>query len=213
MGKMFKISQEPYEEDVKLFKRSSITVHPGLTVLVGCNGAGKTTMLRQIRDQLKSENAYFHWYDNHSDGDRSAMGRFMVGNNIGAFATMAISSEGERIWIVLHEQAAKIGQLVTKAGNNDVFILMDAVDSGFSIDNVAELKERLFKLIISDHSSKGGNVYIIVTANSYEMARGEECIDVIRCKHVKFPDYETYRMFILDSSKKKDERMKGDENA
>ena len=206
MSRKFKLQPEAYEEGTKLFDKQEITLEPGVTVLVGCNGAGKTTMLRQIRDQLKAEDARFHWFDNHSEGDTRAIDRFMLGHNMTAFATMAFSSEGERITIVLHEQAAKMGQLVQKAGSDDVFILMDAVDSGFSIDNVSYLKEGLFDLIIKDHASKGGQVYIIVTANSYEMARGEDCIDVMNCEHLRFADYEEYRSFIIASSKKKEER-------
>ena len=206
MGKKFNLQPEAYEEGTKLFAKKTVTIEPGVTVLVGCNGAGKTTMLRQIKGQLKSESAHFHCFDNHADGDRSAMERYMHYGNTKMFATMAFASEGERIMTVLSEQAANIGSLVRHSGSEDVYILMDAVDSGFSIDNVDQLKELLFETAIEDHESRGGKVYIIVTANSYEMARGEDCIDVISCNHIRFADYEEYRSFIIDSSKKKEER-------
>ena len=43
MRKAFKIPKDPCREGDILYKKSSITIEPGLTVLVGCNGCGKTT--------------------------------------------------------------------------------------------------------------------------------------------------------------------------
>ena len=81
-----------------------------------------------------------------------------------------------------------------------------AVDSGFSIDNVVELKDELFKLILDIHKDK--EVYIVITANAYEMARGEQCFDVINGKYVSIKSYEKYRSVILKSRDKKDARYK-----
>ena len=206
MGVTIPIIREPYDKGTKIFGKSEITVEPGVTVLVGCNGAGKTTMLRQIEKYLESVGAKYMKFDNHVDGDRNAMERYMYHGVVDMFATMTFSSEGERIMTVLGEQATYVGRLARTNRGKDIFILMDAVDSGFSIDNVDELKEYLFKTVIEDHTASGGNVYIIVTANSYEMARGEDCIDVIRCAHVRFKGYESYRRCILTSKKKKERR-------
>ena len=50
------------------------------------------------------------------------------------------------------------------------------------------------------------SVYIIVTANGYEMARNENCFDVYNGKYVKFKDYEDYRQFVLKSKEIKEKR-------
>lgn len=201
MGKRFQIEREPFDKGTKIFSKKTIVVEPGVTVLVGCNGAGKTTMLRQIECQLK-DRKYLH-FDNHGEGDHFAMDRYGFNGNFDMLSSMFCSSEGERIMVVLGEQAAKIGQLARNSRGEDIYILMDAVDSGFSIDNVCELKEYLFQTVLEDHDA---DVYIICTANSYEMARGEDCIDVQRCLHRKFKDYDEYRDFILESRKVKNER-------
>ena len=89
--------------------------------------------------------------------------------------------------------------------------MLDAIDSGLSVDNVIEYKELLFKTILEDCKKRGIEVYIIVSANEYELARGEKCFDVQNCEYVDIPDYETYRKLIINSRKYKNKRYKHDE--
>jgi hypothetical protein len=96
--------------------------------------------------------------------------------------------------------------------SNKRFILLDAIDSGFSIDNIVSLKEDLFKLIFEDARARGIELYIIASANEYELAKGENCLDVISGKYITFKDYEDYYNFILDSRKRKDKRTEIAEN-
>ena len=77
--------------------------------------------------------------------------------------------------------------------------MIDAADSGMSIDNVCEIKEYLFKTILDDE--KEADVYIVISANEYELARGEACFDTYNGKYIEFADYEAFRAFILDSRK------------
>lgn len=200
--KQFKITKDPYDDN-KIFAKASVSIEPGVTVLVGCNGAGKTTMLRMIEEQLKKNKEAYIVFDNLREGNSSAMERYCWNGDIDRTATMFCSSEGERIMIVLGEKAGQIGRLAARNRDKDIFILFDAVDSGFSIDNIGDLKESLFDTVLEDHPK---DVYIICTANSYEMARGQDCIDVNACKHIRFKDYEDYRNFILKSRKRKDKR-------
>ena len=86
------------------------------------------------------------------------------------------------------------------------WILLDAADSGYSVDNVVDLKE-LLKIIIEDGRSMGVAVYIVVSANEYEMAAGEQCFDVNTGKYLTFKDYGDYRKYILESRKRKDKRI------
>ena len=88
--------------------------------------------------------------------------------------------------------------------SNERWILLDAIDSGLSIDNIVDVKEYLFKTILENNFGK--EIYILVVANEYEMARGEDCFDVHNGKYVKFTDYEDYRNFVLKSKEWKDKR-------
>lgn len=48
MDKIFALNTEPYVNKQKIFAKNTVTIHEGLTVLVGCNGSGKTSMLKLI---------------------------------------------------------------------------------------------------------------------------------------------------------------------
>ena len=50
MNKEFTISTKPYL-DFKLYNRKNFTIQSGLTVLTGCNGAGKSTVFKIIMKQ------------------------------------------------------------------------------------------------------------------------------------------------------------------
>ena len=103
--------------------------------------------------------------------------------------------------------ANKIGKFVRNNKNTKkIFILLDAIDSGLSIDYVIELKKDLFKTILSDTLSKGIETYIVVSANEYEMARNEKCFLIPDMKYKTFKNYDEYRDFIIESRNKKNKR-------
>ena len=62
--------------------------------------------------------------------------------------------------------------------------------------------------MLEDAKTFGVQLYIIVSANSYELASNENCFDIINGEYVAFNSYEDYKQFILDSRKLKDERYK-----
>ena len=41
MSRKFKLEKRYYGEDYDLYKKKTITINEGVTVLVGCNGSGK----------------------------------------------------------------------------------------------------------------------------------------------------------------------------
>lgn len=90
--------------------------------------------------------------------------------------------------------------------SNERWFLFDAIDSGLSTDNVIELKEYLFKQIFDNSDEK--EIYIVVSANEYEMANGEQCFDVMEGKYITFKNYDEYKQMILNSRTKKEERYK-----
>lgn len=204
MSRKIKIIQD-YYEGAKLYKKRSVEFQPGLTVLVGCNGAGKTTLLKQIKSGLKKENIPFLDFDNLHDGGSNSRSRAAFYGDFTFVAQGMCSSEGENITLNMQRFAGSIGKFLRDNTDKDeVWILLDAIDSGLSIDAVEDLKEGLFKTIFSYFSDK--EIYIICSANEYELARGEMCFDVVNCKYVPIKSYEKFRSVILKSRKIKDER-------
>ena len=63
-------------------------------------------------------------------------------------------------------------------------------------------------MLINDFADKGYELYIIVSANEYELANGEECFDVMNGKYIRFTDYDDFKKFIIRSREKKDKRYK-----
>ena len=68
MSRKIKTWRDPYGEGFNICKKREIEIEPGLTVLVGCNGAGKTTMLHNVAEELKNENIPVFQFDNTRDG-------------------------------------------------------------------------------------------------------------------------------------------------
>lgn len=235
MSRKFTLLKDYYEEGINLYKKKTITIKPGITVLVGCNGIGKTTLLHQIRDRLKNDNIPYIEFDNlHNGGSKSVSEAGFYGD-FSFMATAMCSSEGENIVMNIGKLAERLGYFVKEGEDpkekkhiqlarsfakingedvkeesipNERWILLDAVDSGLSVDNVVDIKELLFKTILE--YNYGNDIYIVVSANAYELAKNEQCFDVYNGKYVKFNDYEEYRQFVLDSKEWKNERYKTD---
>ena len=207
MSRTFKIHKDPYDMNETVYTKGEFMFNPGITVLVGCNGIGKSTLLRRIEAVLEKENVSVMKYNNLVEGGERATSKAMMCGKTKVAATLMLSSEGEQICINLGETAAEIGRFVREnKGSSEFWLLFDAIDSGLSIDNIEEVKKYLFKTIINDNPNT--DVYIIVSANEYEMCRGEKCFDARNGEYIEFAGYEEYRTFILNSRKEKDNRQK-----
>lgn len=203
----FEIIRDYYNEKEYIYNKKNIELEEGLTVLVGCNGSGKSTLLRQIKDLCKQSNIPCYYFDNLTEGGAKARGNAVFYGDTMFLAQSLCSSEGENINLNIRNSASKIGNFINKNEKVDkIFILMDAVDSGLSIDYVIELKELLFKTIIKDRYKRGLKTYIIVSANEYEMVRNEKCFLIPNMKYKTFENYDEYRNFIIDSRNKKNKR-------
>lgn len=206
MSRQFILNNNWYgEDDFNIFKKKKITIKSGLTVLVGCNGAGKTTLLKQIEQSLKSKDIPVMLHNNKSDGERELKSRAALYGDFNIVAKLMMSSEGENIVSVMSEIARKMGDFTRRNGNSkELWFMFDAVDSGLSIDNILEIKEQLIPIVLEHDADK--DIYFLISTNSYEFARGENCFDVINGKYIKFANYEEYRDFILKSKEQKLER-------
>lgn len=219
--------RDPYDSGFSPTRPTNINIEEGLTVLVGCNGAGKTTLLHNIKEEMKKQNIPCNLYDNLRDGGSNSISEAFYYGDTGIGACLWTASEGEAIKINFGRGSSKIkGFLkdgfydsrsnrfarlfsdkteVKEIGNKRV-LLFDAVDSGLSVDSIIEVK-KVFDLIIEDAKQLGVEVYIIISANEYELARQSNCFDVNEGKYIKFNDYEDYRKFIIKSREKKEKRI------
>ena len=205
--KTFKLIRNPYDEDIKIFSKKEVIIESGVTVLVGCNGYGKTTFLNNIAKSLRDEDIEFVHYNNLKDGGTHSVSAALFTKDFSFAANAMCSSEGERIVMNLEKLANRIGNYIRHTPDqNEYFILLDAVDSGFSVDNIQEVKKYLFAPIAQDCAQRGKTVYIIVSANEYELCRGERCFDIYTGKYREFKSYNAYKNFILRTRKIKDMR-------
>ena len=209
MSNTFKVKLvRKYYDNHIFFKKSEVEFEPGVTVLVGCNGYGKTTMLECIKAQCRTDDIFFIEFESIGDRqrDRSAAGFY---GDINFLTSSFCSSEGEKITMSLGKFAGNLGNFVRKHSDvKTLVVTMDALDSGYSIDNVVEAKELLFKTVLEDCESKGIELYIFVTANAYELTSREKCFDPIKGEYISFDNYEQYREFVLDTRKAKDRRYR-----
>ena len=195
MSRIFTIETKPYDE-VKIFCRKNIEIQSGVTVLVGCNGVGKTTLIHSIQEQLKNSNIEYLKYDNIYDGGGHGKSKAMFENDIDLAASMMYSSEGENIILNIVNLEKEIlyylkhGKTKRTAFDNLVnvmidkkeeeptsqerWIFFDAVDSGMSIDNILDFKEFVLKPIVENNPHSN----VIISANSFEMVNGEQCLDI-----------------------------------
>ena len=200
----FNIIRDP-NDCGNLYYRSKVAFEPGVTVLVGCNGCGKTTLIRQIKRLLEKDDIPYVAYDNLHDGGSNARQRAGFYGDVDFMATSMCSSEGENIVLNMGNMARSMGALTKKHPDaKELWFLFDAVDSGLSIDNVLDIKEYLFKTVFEHNKDK--DIYIVISANAYEMCRGEKCFDTWLCKYIDINSYDEYRDFVIKSRERKDKR-------
>ena len=231
MSRDFKLKRNYYGDEFRLYRRANITLNPGLTVLVGCNGIGKSTLLYQLENSLKKDNIPVIRFDNLNNGGHNSIAEAAFYGNFDFVSQSFCSSEGENIVLNMGKFASKLkhfietgeadarsarmSRLFREAGGEDVkenekeisnerWILLDAVDSGLSVDGVVDMKEYFFNVLFDLY--KNVDLYIVISANEYEMANGEQCFDVHNGKYITFENYEEYREFIIKSRKSKDNR-------
>ena len=206
MARKFQIPTDPYDEGVRLYARKDISFKPGLTTLIGCNGSGKSTLLMLLKDQLREDpDILVMKYDDRYDGGHNLMEKMGFLDDLTGLSTMMTSSEGERIYVGLGRFIGSMRREIRRNRPKEIWILMDAVGSGLSIDKIDEVKD--FADIVAEDNA-GIDIYFIVSTNEYEFADGTDCIDVTTFQHKTFSDYAVYRSYILETARKKDKRMK-----
>lgn len=197
---------DPYE-DRRLFKSKSVRFKANvINTLVGCNGSGKSTLLKEIYEILRENGYPVLFFDNMKDGGTNGIDTSTADGIFDFFNTKTFS-EGEQILKTSSKFTDMIASLIRGDIKRDrrfrlfrsdksVFFLLDAIDSGYSIDNIVNLKTTLGQLIwLADENDK--NLYIIAAANSYELVRGSKPWSVQGSKEVSFTNYADYANFVV----------------
>ena len=207
----FQLESVDPHDNRRLFKSKKLYFRPNVvTTLVGCNGSGKSTILNELF-YILDENGYpVVFYDNLKDGGTNGIDS-STQEGLFAFFSMKQYSEGEQILQNADKFTDKVCNIVLGKfkrnthcklfrSDKSVFMLIDAVDSGYSIDNIIHLKHNLSQLF-ELAKQNGRNLYVIAAANSYELVRGSVSWDVQGSKEVSFEDYMDYAKFVIKTRK------------
>ena len=204
---------EKYYGEKTLKRTKTFRFRPGYTCLIGPNGTGKTTTLRQIKDYYDQNRKDFilRSYDNLTEGSNKKFYDYIQRGNFTALASVFNGSEGEGIHFHMGEFASECGEAMSTAvqTKQKLIILADGVDSGMSIDLIRDLRKNFFELAESETAKRGVEAYIIITSNNFELARDARCIDVISGKPVRIHTYDDFERYVMQNTKWKEESDNG----
>lgn len=176
-----------FELEGRCYNIKDIEINPGITVLTGPNGSGKTYACAQICDYLDEQKKKYINVNVYEEGKHKA-DSYTLSGDMQSLARHIVSSEGQRVFDTLVDHnAPKIGyyvrQLVNK-GIKEGYILIDGCDSGVSIDLMLTYRS-FFDLVLEDCKKDGIEIYIILTSNSYELVYDYDCIWIPTMEHYK----------------------------
>ena len=199
----------------KLYKKNTFHFKPNeINVLVGPNGTGKTQLIKRLKDNFEKENTLYVSYSNFENGGKSATDKFLFYGNNDALIASVFHSEGQQMYsnfanIFLGDMQSVLKKESLKDSPRDtIWLLVDAMDSGFDIPHNREIIN-LFNLILKKEKERSPflkDIYILVSANTYEYVKDREVLDVFTGKWLSFKDYDDYANHIIKTKEKIDKR-------
>lgn len=187
------IIQNPYTKK-ELYKKNKVSFKNGVTILVGRNGIGKSTLLHQIKSFCDNNNIKNYSYDNYREGGQNAHSYYAFKEDFTSLANTLFHSEGEQIYYNLGQNISRIGNFIkNNKEEKQLFILLDALDSGLDCEGFVQINN-LFKIMQNDFD---GELYIILSANNYGLVEGNNCFDVEKCEYINIKCYNDFKNIIL----------------
>ena len=205
------VETKPFDDDLKLYSRKQFTLLPGLNSLVGCNGSGKTTFIDHfLIPALMKDKIEYYKYNDRRNGGSMLMDRMLnVDDDMYGLVRMTLSSEGERIVVGLEKVITALPSFFKENKGKPAYLILDAIDSGMSVDEIIEIRELLLDIIIPDAKARFDvDLYIVIAANNYEWCNDERIhnIDITNAKILNLRSYEQYKDQILKSRQFKNRR-------
>ena len=205
------VETKPFDDDLKLYARKQFTLLPGLNSLVGCNGSGKTTFIDHfLIPALMKDKIEYYKYNDRRNGGSMLMDRMLnVDDDMYGLVRMTLSSEGERIVVGLEKVITALPSFFKENKGKPAYLILDAIDSGMSVDEIIEIRELLLDIIIPDAKARFDvDLYIVIAANNYEWCNDERIhnIDITNAKILNLRSYEQYKDQILKSRQFKNRR-------
>lgn len=213
---MVPLVKDPYLDDRTFTSKKHAVFRPGLTSLVGCNGAGKTTLINETAEFLKKRGTPFLKFDNLGEEGGENNARGLLSGGLGGYKSHEdmekglmlafASSEGEKIRAAMAEYAGLVAkELERSAGYGEFWFLVDALDSGLSVDMIEDIKEYLFRPLMKA-VPEDTDLYIVISSNSYEMSESTECFSLEKMDYIPVRGYEAFKKAVLSSRRCKEKR-------
>lgn len=210
------VATHPFGDSLKLYQRKEFTFKSGINSLVGCNGSGKSTLIDCfLIPQLRKQKIEYYKYNDRQEGGSHLMDALL--NHYGdteGLVQMVLSSEGERIVCGLVRVVQALPKFLKENKGKPAFLILDAIDSGMSVDEIGEIKEVFLDTIIPDAKSRYGvDLFIVIAANNYEWCNDPRIvnINVTNATELSFKNYDDYKNHILKSRLYKDKQRGSDE--
>ena len=203
-----KLTFENIRDDEKKFKAD---IKPEtIIVLVGRNGYGKTSFLLSLKEYLEDKKIKCLYWNDMQYGRSEGKSMLIYNGNMDIATQMMFHSEGESMMASFgYYGLSQLGSIVKRQkGLKEIFVLIDQLDSGLDVHQLNEIKNTLKDTAIPDMKKNGITPYIILTANSYETAEGETCMDPLTGKYMTFKDFEEYKAYIDKLYKEEEEKNK-----
>ena len=202
------VTRDYYDKKDYIYLKDTFTIEPNtVTVLTGCNGSGKSTLLLVIKEYCRTHNIQCLSFNNITDGGDYARSADAFHDDFITLASKACSSEGEELSMNLGKFLGTVGRTLRYANaGSKLVVLLDASDSGASLDRIDDLKSVLHECVIPDSVSRQAETYIVVSANDFEMCQDEDCILVHTLEHTTYKTYDEYKKDILASRKHNEKR-------
>jgi len=194
------IRKKSVEESVLLFSKAKDFKR--INILLGGNGAGKTTFLQGIKNN-KLDFKYNKEFEVYSYADKTDNFKFLekktrYNENLATMVNQKYTaqelSEGQSIIYTLLSffEYIKEESVKNKNKDKDIVVLLDEIDSGLSVENI-----NMVTIIIIDIITRFKNIQFFISSNSYHFTHiFKEVFNMYNGKWITINNYEEYYNYL-----------------